>query len=302
MIRIILLGRTGNILFQYALGRLLAEKHGVPLVLGAHWYNREGWAEVSHFLKLPIRAKVARGGTAGSIASRALRKLTNKHNWEYLGLPVLKENELDHSFDRRFLDAQADCVLFGYFQSPRYFATMADLLRAEINGLLIQGVGASCPQSFIQKISQSNSIAVHVRRGDYLQIPVYHACDEDYYRQSVDEMRARIPNARFFIFSDDPEWCRGAFHGEDTEVIDSGEAAGNPLHDLHLMSLAGHHIIANSSYSWWAAWLGDKPGQQVIMPERWFAKEIHAPMEEKRGGGNWEIVSREQHGRIAPSR
>jgi hypothetical protein len=282
MLRIILLGRTGNILFQYALGRVLAEKHGVPLVLGAHWYNREGWAEVSHFLKLPIRAKVTRGGTPGSIASRMLRKLTRKHYWEYLGVPVLKEAALDHSFAPRFLHAPADCVISGYFQTPRYFECMAGALREEINGLLQKGARASCPPSVLCRLSQANSIAVHVRRGDYLRIPVFHVCDETYYRQSMDEMRARVPDARFFIFSDDPEWCRSTFTDPDTEVIDSGAAASNPLHDLYLMSLAGHHLIANSSYSWWAAWLGDKPGQQVIMPELWFAKEIHAPMEEKR--------------------
>jgi hypothetical protein len=94
-------------------------------------------------------------------------------------------------------------------------------------------------------------------------------------------MRARIPGARFFIFSDDPEWCRSAFREDDVVIIDSGSAGKNPLHDLHLMSLASHHIIANSTYSWWAAWLGDKPGQQVVMPDRWYARDITAPIEEK---------------------
>jgi hypothetical protein len=138
-----------------------------------------------------------------------------------------------------------------------------------------------------------------VRRGDYLRIPVFQVCDPHYYHQSMDEMRARVPDARFFIFSDDPEWCRANFTESDTEVVaapsgrrsdggveaafgDRRHDAANPLHDLHLMSLAGHHIIANSSYSWWAAWLGDKPGQRVIMPDRWYARDIHAPMEEKR--------------------
>jgi len=295
VLRIILRGRTGNILFQYALGRVLAEKHGVPLALGASWYNREGWAEVLHFLKLPIRAQVTRGGVPGSIASRALRKVTRKHYWEYLGLPVLRENDLDHSFDPRFPDAPADCVISGYFQTPRYFVSMADELRLEINQLLAQSVGldsgrdaratvarASRPPAIFQKLTQPNSIAVHVRRGDYLRIPVFQVCDADYYRKSMNEMRARVPDARFFIFSDDPAWCRTEFCDPDTEVIDSGEAATNPLHDLHLMSLADHHIIANSSYSWWAAWLGDKPDQQVIMPERWYARDIIAPMEEKK--------------------
>jgi hypothetical protein len=287
MLRIILRGRTGNILFQYALGRVLAEQHKVPLVLGAHWYNREGWAEVSHFLKLPIQARVLRGGMPGSIASRTLRKVARKHYWEYCRLPVLKENDLDHSFDPRILAAPADCVISGYFQTPRYFESMAGELRQEINGLVSRGAhasrvppSASCGREVEPRLTQPNSIAVHVRRGDFLQIPVFQVCDENYYRQSMDKMRARIPDAHFFIFSDDPEWCRATFTDPDTELINS--ASTNPLRDLHLMSLASHHIIANSSYSWWAAWLGDKPDQQVIMPERWYAREIVAPMEEKR--------------------
>jgi hypothetical protein len=292
MLRIILRGRTGNILFQYALGRVLAAKHGVPLLLDASWYNSEGWSEVSHFLKLPIQAKVMR---RFSLASRALRNYAGKHYWQLLGVPFLKEDAHDHSFDPRFLDAPADCMLSGFFQTPRYFESMADELRMELNGLLAQSVEknsgrdarttaarASHPQPIIQDLTRANTVAVHVRRGDYLEMPVFNVCDAGYYRKSMDEMRMLVPDARFFIFSDDPGWCRTEFCDPDTEVIDSGEAATNPLHDLHLMSLAGHHIIANSSYSWWAAWLGEKPDQQVIMPERWYAREITAPIDEKR--------------------
>jgi hypothetical protein len=304
VLRIVLLGRTGNHLFQYALGRVLAEKHDVPLVLDGSWFNAAGWAEVSHFLKLPIQAKVVR---RCSIGARALLKLTGRHYWEYRGVPVLRESNDDQSFDRRFLDAPADCMLFGYFQSPLYFESIAHSLRAELNCLLAQavfggsgqdaratGARASCPQSSpfpslsasilstVDKLSAPNSVAVHVRRGDYLAHTVFRVCDIDYYRESIRKMRERLPGARFFIFSDDPGWCRNEFRDADQEVIDSGAAGANPLHDLHLMSLASHHITANSTYSWWAAWLGDKPGQQVIMPERWYAHGIKAPMQEKR--------------------
>lgn len=279
MIRIILRGRTGNILFQYALGRVLASKHGVPLMMDASWYNADGWREVSHYLKLPLRAKVVR---RFSIATRALRKLTKKHYWEYLPLPLLKERNNDQSFDPRFLEAPTDCVLHGYFQSPLYFESMAGQLRTEISNLLAGALESGSGQSLIEHLSACNSVAVHVRRGDYLRIPVFNVCDETYYRQAMERMRDRIADARFFVFTDDPEWCRSAFTDPDCEVIDSGTAAANPLHDLRLMSLANHHIIANSSYSWWAAWLGDKPGQQVIMPSRWFNDEVKAPVDEKR--------------------
>jgi hypothetical protein len=280
VLRIILRGRTGNILFQYALGRALAAKHGVPLVLDASWYNRQGWSEVSHFLKLPIQAKVIRPFLLTSLASRALRNYAGKHYWELLGVPALRESGEDQSFHRRFAEAPSDCMLSGFFQSPLYFEEIASSLRSELNSLLADAIMAA--DDLHAKLVEPRSVAVHVRRGDYLKIPVFQVCDKHYYRDSMDQMRTRLPNARFFVFSDDPDWCRSEFQAADTEVIDTAEAGINPLHDLYLMSLASHHIIANSSYSWWAAWLGHQAGQQVIMPERWFTHGIKAPMDEKR--------------------
>ncbi|MES2995286.1 MAG: alpha-1,2-fucosyltransferase [Verrucomicrobiota bacterium] len=284
MIRIVLLGRTGNHLFQYALGRVLAEKHGVPLVLDASWFNAAGWREVSHFLTLPLQAKVRR---SPSVASRALRKFSGKHYWEYLHAPLLRESGDDQSFDPAFLAAPADCVLFGYFQTPLYFADSENELRIELTELLAARVPAT--SAWAKQLSSPKSVAVHVRRGDYLHHPVFAVCDEAYYQKAMDEMRCRVPGAHFFIFSDDPNWCRTAFHDRDTTTIDSGPAAADPLHDLCLMRNASHHIIANSTYSWWAAWLGRKPGQEVIMPPKWYAHSIKAPIEEKTNPG-WTIL------------
>jgi hypothetical protein len=276
MIRIVLLGRTGNNLFQYALGRVLAEKHQVPLVLDGSWFNQAGWREVSHLLNLPLRARVARRFPFGA---RALRKLTGKHYWEFRNVPVLRENPADQSFDSRFLDSPADCVLFGYFQTPLYFESIADEFRSEINGMLEAAL--TLDRRLVEELAAPGSVAVHVRRGDYLHLPVFQVCGTDYYREAMTQMRERLDRPRFFVFSDDPGWCRGAFRADDETVIDSLADGDNPLLDLRLMSLASHHIICNSSYSWWAAWLGDKPGQRVIMPERWYASDIKAPIEEK---------------------
>jgi len=302
MIRIVLLGRTGNIMFQYALGRVLARKHNVPLVLDASWYNAKGWAEISHLLKLPIQAQVKR---RLSLASRALRNLTGKHFWEFGKAPFIREAEVDQSFDPKFLEAPANCTLFGYFQSPLYFKSIADELRAELKELISQGSQASCAQSLSEiehEFSRQPSVAVHVRRGDYLYHDCFKVCDIEYYKKSMEDMRERVPGARFFIFSDDPDWCHENFNDSDVAAIigrrnlneaKNGETATgdsrydlNPLHDLYLMSLASHHIIANSSYSWWGAWLADKPGQIVKMPDRWYAKDIIAPIEEKKWGEN----------------
>lgn len=277
MIRIVLLGRTGNNLFQYAIGRVLAEKHGVPLVLDGSWYNQEGWREVSRFLSLPIRAKVVR---PFSLVCRALRKATGKHRWEYRNIPFLRESETDQSYAASFLDAPADCVLFGYFQSPLYFQTIGENLRTELVGLL--RIPPSCAPT---------EVAVHVRRGDYLKHPVFAVCDASYYHAAMEEMRRRVPGAHFRIYSDDPIWCRETFSNADSEVIDSGEDAADPLCDLRKMASASHHVISNSTYSWWAAWLANHPNQQVIMPDRWYATdEIIAPVSEKRLPG-WETIA-----------
>lgn len=279
MIRIVLLGRTGNHLFQYALGRVLAEKHGVPLVMDGSWFNRQGWREVSHFLRLPsLRARILRDPTW---SSRALLKLTNKHRWQFGKFPFLAENPVNHTFDPSFLDAPPDCALSGYFQSWKYFAHMECELRKEITNLLSPGGGSIDPDG--------RSVAVHVRRGDFLKHPAFQVCGIDYYRRAMDRMRSRVAGAEFLVFSDDPAWCRATFREPDTRVIDSGANAASPLHDLRLMTAAGHHIISNSSYSWWAAWLGRKSGQQVLAPSRWFAKDVVAPMEDKLLPG-WEMV------------
>ena len=283
MIRVVLLGRTGNQLFQYALGRVLAEKHGVPLLMDATWYDARGWSEVSHFLNLPLKAKVLRWGT---LPSRALRKLTGRHRWEFQGVPFLRETGGDQTFDPRFLAAPSGCVLFGYFQSPKYFESIAHHLRTELNGLFASEVDTT---ALAATLASPGSIAVHVRRQDYLTHSVFQVCDREYYQRGMEELRTRVPGARFFIFSDDPQWCREEFREADQEVIDSSRAGANPLRDLRLMSLASHHLIANSSYSWWAAGLGEKPGQIVKMPDRWYAGEIVAPIEEK-NPGHWEIL------------
>jgi len=284
MIRVILLGRTGNHLFQYALGRVLSRKHGVPLVMDASWFNAAGWREVSHFLSLPLKARVVR---RLPLASRALRKLAHKHYWELGGVPMVREPNADQSYDSTFANAPADCVLFGYFQSPLYFQAIEEEYREELNSLFASSADVS--PGLVETLRAPASVAVHVRRKDYLIHDAFQVCDRTYYRKAMATMRAAVPGACFFIFSDDPDWCRAEFREAGEVVIDSGMAGENPLHDLRLMSLASHHIIANSTYSWWAAWLAKRPGQKVLMPDRWYAHGIKAPIEEKKLP-HWDIV------------
>ncbi len=281
-----MLGRLGNNLFQYALGRVLSEKHQVPLVLDGSWFNEEGWSQVNCLKLLPGPASgKARVVRRCSIGMRTLLKLTGKHYWEYRKVPILRENEGDHSFNSRFLEAPADCMLFGYFQSPSYFHGHESALRDELS---TRDLGLERGfENLAERLKYPSSVAVHVRRSDYVGNPNLDLCGIEYYLRSIKQMREAKGDARFFIFSDDPAWCADHLSHDDVEIIGHHEVV-SPLVDLHLMSLAGNHIIANSSFSWWAAWLGKKQGQRVLMPPQWF-QQINAPIEEKRCDG-WQIA------------
>jgi hypothetical protein len=279
------LGRLGNNLFQYALGRVLAEKHGVPLVMDGSWYNREGWAQVRHLRDLPGpssgKVRVTR---CCSIASRVLLKSSGRHRWEYSRIPVIREKEDDQSFKPAILNTPADATLFGYFQCPLYFKGMEEPLRSELSTTDLRLEKGN--EALVDKLGREGATAVHVRRTDYVGNPNLDICDAAYYQRAMDFIRQAVPDSQFYIFSDDPSWCSSQFLGSDIEIVTA--RSHSPLTGLHLMSLARHHIIANSSYSWWAAWLGKKEGQHVLMPSRWFG-EINAPIEEKRCEG-WTII------------
>lgn len=284
MIRALMLGRTGNNLFQYAMGRVLAERHGVPLVLDGSWFNAEGWALTSCLRRLPLKGRVVRPLT---LASRVLRKLTGKHHWEYRGVPVIRETVVDQSFNPLHLEAPADCMLFGYFQSPLYFRGIEPLLREELRMDALPWQADTL--KLRERIRSRNTVAVHIRRTDYVGNAPFEVCDLAYYHTAMGCLRERLEGARFFLFSDDPAWCAQQLAADDVEVCALPAGVHDPLHDLHLMQEAGHHIIANSSYSWWAAWLGKKPGQQVLMPSVWYRTGMKAPAEEKRCEG-WEFI------------
>lgn len=133
-------------------------------------------------------------------------------------------------------------MMFGYWQTEKYFVDIADQIREE----------------FALPKAELGRVAVHVRRGDYLQFPqVFHTQGVDYYEQA----RKEFPGCEFLAFSDDPEWAKENLPWAD--VIE-----GNPpIVDMALMASCDGIIMANSSFSWWAAWLGNK---KVVAPSKWF--------------------------------
>jgi len=137
------------------------------------------------------------------------------------------------------------------------FPSFTDQRNTELAGVLLAG----------------NVVSVHVRRGDYLGDPVLEGiCDEGYYQRALDYMEQQIRSPRFVFFSNDILWCRSRFGMRNALFVDWNTGL-NSFRDMQLMSLCEHHIIANSSFSWWGAWLNNQPDKIVISPDRWVTME-----------------------------
>lgn len=150
-------------------------------------------------------------------------------------------------------------TLDGYFQSEKYFEDYKDEIRNEFT---FRHSKCSAPEI--------NTVSIHVRRGDYLNLSDHHpVCSLDYYKEAMQ----RFPNHNFLVFSDDKSWCLENFKEDNVKI----SVNPDPSYDLQLMSLCDHHIIANSSFSWWGAWLGKNKDKEVIAPKEWFgpAKTNH---------------------------
>lgn len=277
MIRVVLRGRTGNTFFQYAVGRCLALRHEVPLVLDASWMNGRDYRQALQLRRLSLAATIERGP---AFAARSLRALNGSHWLEWRFRDIGREPEGDHRFNRKILELGASTLLIGYFQSWCYFEPIRPQLLRELD---LSELPWTRFESELQKqLEDCESVAVHVRRTDYLDHELTRVCDESYQHRAIERLRVGLDSPQFFIFSDDPDWCRQTFGSyPDCRVVEIPGSADDPFIDMRMMSKARHNIIVNSSYSWWAAWLNSNPEQKVIAPGRWGNGGALAPIEEK---------------------
>jgi hypothetical protein len=250
-----LMGGLGNQLFQYAAGRRLATRHGVDLVLDLGWFVHEAHLVAAPrtyelgFLELPHRQ-------VELDPSLIARWEQRRRRFPRRSLNVIRQRDGDMSVDPRVLSAPDESLLIGYWQSERYFAEIEGTIRAEIG--LADG-------------DDGDLVAVHIRRGDYVSHPETNAfhgvLGREYYDRAFAAVASRIPSPRYLAFSDEPAWVEAEFVDVGSLEVVAGGAAGD---DLRRMASCRHHVIANSSFSWWGAWLGELPGSVVVAPARWF--------------------------------
>ena len=195
------------------------------------------------------------------LSHRIRRKLTGRKNLSY--------READSNFDPEIL--RREPALFeGYFQTEKYFEDIREQVREAFtfrNFTPVQQV-----LEYQAQMEGCTAVSVHIRRGDYLLPKHKHLyegiCDEAYYEKAIAQMKEKYPEARFFVFSNDPEWVKAHYTGPEYVVVEGNdEDAGYA--DMYLMSKCDHHIIANSSFSWWGAWLNPAQDKTVMAPKKW---------------------------------
>ena len=179
-------------------------------------------------------------------------------------------------FPRVFEKPDKNEYLIGLFQSYKYFECCKDTIYKEFQ--FAEDLLSEATRKTADLMHKSNSVSIHVRRGDYMNGYYYNmlgkVCDINYYQRAITEIKKRVPNPQFFIFSDDKDYVAQNLLIENAVYVDFNLGI-NSWQDMYLMTQCNHHIIANSTFSWWGAWLNKHTDKIVIAPSRWFSFMEH---------------------------
>lgn len=255
-------GGLGNQLFQYAAARSLAIRCNADLVLDLSFYH-SGRHRNFELQQFPIKAVLRDLPKSKFLA--AVSQLAGSL------IPRPQYREKSFNYSREFEQITAPVILDGYFQSYKYFESCTNDIRSELKPPDLNG---AYNRRLIEAISSQQSAILHVRRGDYVTNAkakkMFAECSVDYYRRALDLLPSSCP---VFVFSDDIPWAKQNLNIGDSAVFIGDGTPRSGIEDLKLMSLGHHHIIANSTFSWWGAWLAGPRKGLTIAPARWFVDQ-----------------------------
>lgn len=274
-----LIGGLGNQMFQYAIARSIAHTRKADLKIDISGFELTGPQctprryELNHF---SIVENFANNKETQRFIGKKARLLT------FFGktLPIL-ENYTYHyyiekknfNYDQDVFESKGNIYLDGYWQTEKYFKNIKDVIK---NDFTIKTKQDEKNNSLLKKIKNCDAVAVHVRRGDYVTSPLASSicgtCSLDYYKKGVGIIVKRVHEPHFFIFSDDPEWAKKNLKIDFPTVYVTHNGADKGYEDMRLMSNCKHFVIANSSFSWWGAWLSCNPNKIILAPRKWFKK------------------------------
>lgn len=270
-----IIGGLGNQMFQYAIGFHLAKKLQTEFKLDTTGFDTYPLHRLS-IGKLTISAKIASKQEISKFTKTFSPSITSTFR-QLFKLPAAPKSpgyihELKFTFNPEILELTGDLIyLDGYWQSEKYFNNVDSDTRREFQ---IASVPDRKNQEKLALIQSKESVCVHIRRGDYVKNQetnsVHGTAPLEYYYQALEHIQTMHRNPELFIFSDDLKWVRQNLHTNFPMHFMDHNGPEKDYEDLRLMSTCKHHIIANSTFSWWGAWLGEHPGQIVIAPKKWF--------------------------------
>jgi hypothetical protein len=270
-----LFGGLGNQMFQYAAARRLALMNETEVALDLRWFSTQQMRDLA-LDRLSVRAAPATdaqlipGLPAEWTGSGRRISLRWRVAARQQGQRLIAESR-PGVFQPAVLRAPDHTTLVGYWQSERYFSDVAEMLRDELTPKYgLSGLAAQLRD----EIHEAGGVSLHVRRGDFVRNPeaarAHGVCSAEYYRSAMALLDSELGSPTYYGFSDDPDWTLANLRHPRLHMVTTRDRVANSHEDLALMASCRAHIVANSSFSWWGAWLGDGPDKRVVAPRRWF--------------------------------
>lgn len=272
------MGGLGNQMFQYAAGKSLAERLNVDLLLDRTFLDHKPENAGYTIRDFELDVFNIEAGIADRKLVAGMRKKLDSNSYRRASriFPFLFSSPVFFETEKTYMKAiellKDPVYLEGYWQSEKYFLPIAKQLREKdfIPVAPVSGLNAE----LLMQIQNSNSASIHVRRGDYVHSEssnkFHGTCSIDYYERSAKLLAEKKGIERFFVFSDEPDWVKANIVLPYATTFISHNHGRESYWDLHLMRHCRHHIIANSSFSWWGAWLNPSAEKMVIAPQKWF--------------------------------
>ena len=267
MVRVKLWGGLGNQMFQYALGRSLALKNRTYLQLDLSEYQDKNEAAdyISRNFELDLfNVNYITESKENFIVTKILNYTS----------PVKYVQENGYVYDPSVLEKKGRLYLYGYWQCENYFKSIEDTIREDFT---FKKQPNAANTQYLNQIAKVNAVSIHFRRGDYVTVQTAvnfnGICTVDYYKNAIAQIKSKVENPHFFVFSDDLSWVKENIDFKDPHTYVDGNSGEYSYEDMRLMAACKHNIIANSTFSWWGAWLNHNKDKVVVAPQNWFKTE-----------------------------
>lgn len=277
-------GGLGNQMFQWAFGKAFEAKTGQKVYFDDYEYNTKNPFRKFELEKFNITVPIKNPLRKKHRIKRVLRELIptgtlkSKINIEpILVVQNLVKEELCIAYEETLFNINPPAYIEGFFQNLNYFSAIEGEIRKDFTLKLTLNDENT---KMLEKIKNSESISLHIRRSDYLSSTnTFECCSIEYYKKALEKLLQEkgVKNPVLFIFSDDYDWVKENINfAYETNYVNINDWNG-AVFDLELMKNCKHNIIANSTFSWWGAWLNENPDKMVIAPKPWFINLNESP-------------------------